>query len=100
MRALKKAYKSFVVPGLPNADVDSYIEKVKPYVKSLLEKQFGEMNSAKVIMTLWVKWKKALPRPAFTTDAEDLEGAEDIEGTGDQYIRIDMPFNSLMTEFF
>ena len=99
-RALKEAYKSFVVPGLPKADVDSYIEKVKPYVKSLIEKQLGEMNSAKVIMTLWVKWKKPLPKPAFTPDAEDLEGAEDIEGTGDQYIRIEMPFNSLMTEFF
>ena len=99
-RALKEAYKSFVVPGLPKADVDSYIEKVKPYVKSLIEKQLGEMNSAKVIMTLWVKWKKPLPKPAFTPDAEDLEGAEDIEGTGDQYIRIEMSFNSLMTEFF
>ena len=99
-RALKEPYKSFVVPGLPKADVDSYIEKVKPYVKSLIEKQLGEMNSAKVIMTLWVKWKKPLPKPAFTPDAEDLEGAEDIEGTGDQYIRIEMPFNSLMTEFF
>ena len=57
------------------------------------------MNSAKVIMTLWVKWKKPLPKLAFTPDAEDLEGAEDIKGTGDQYIRIEMPFNSLMTVF-
>ena len=89
-----------MVPGLPKADVDSYIEKVKPYVKSLIEKQLGEMNSTKVIMTLWVKWKKPLPRTAFTPDAEDLEGAEDIEGTGDQYIRTEMSFNSLMTEFF
>ena len=99
-RALKEAYKSFVVPGLPKADVDSYIEKVKPYVKSLIEKQLEEMNSAKVIMTLWVRWKKPLPKPAFSPDAEDHEGAEDIEGTGDQYIRIEMLFNSLMTEFF
>ena len=96
-RALKEAYKSFVVPGLPKSDVDSYIEKVK---QSLIEKQLGEMNSAKVIMTLWVKWKKPLPKPAFTPDAEDLEGAEDIEGTGDQYIRIEMSFNSFMREFF
>ena len=41
-----------------------------------------------------------MPKLTFTPDAEDLEGAEDIEGTGDQYIRIEMPFNSLMTEFF
>ena len=99
-RALKEPYKSFVVPGLPKADVDSYIEKVKPYVKSLTEKQLGVMNSAKVIMTLWLKWKKPLPKLAFTPDAEDLEGAEDIEGTGDQYIKIELSFNSLTTEFF
>ena len=74
-RVLKEAYKIFVVPGLPKADVDSYIEKVKPYVKSLIGKQLGEINSAKVIMTLRVKWKKPLPKPAFTPDAEDVEGA-------------------------
>ena len=50
-RALKEANKNFVVPGLSKADVDSYIENVKPYVKSLIEKQLGEMNSKKVIMT-------------------------------------------------
>ena len=49
-RALKEPYQSFGVPGLPKADVDSYVEKVKPYVKSLTEKQLGEMNSAKIIM--------------------------------------------------
>ena len=41
-----------------------------------------------------------MPKPAFTPDAEDLEGAEDIEGTRDQYIKIGMSCNSLTTEFF
>ena len=99
-RALKRAYKSFVVPGLPKADVDSYIERIMPYIKKLVEGQVRELGSAKVIMTLWIKWKKPLPGPVFRPDAEDLEGAEDIEGSGDQYIRTDMPFNSLMTVFF
>ena len=43
------------------------------------------MGSAKIIMTLYVRWKKL----------NELD-----DGTGDKYIRIEMPFNSLMTEFF
>ena len=32
---------------------------------------------------------------------EDTKAAQDIDGiTGDNYIRVEMPFNSLMTEFF
>ena len=50
------------------------------------------MGSAKIIMTLWVLWKKPIKRliklgPDDTTD--------DV-----YYENIDMPFNSLMTEFF
>ena len=50
------------------------------------------MGPAKIIMTLWVLWKKPIKRlikfgPNDTTD--------DI-----YYEKIDMPFNSLMTEFF
>ena len=38
---------------------------------------------------------------AITLDPEDVEGAQDINGnTGDNYIRVEMPFNSLVTEFF
>ena len=32
---------------------------------------------------------------------EDTKATQDIDGiTGDKYIRVEMPFNSLMTEFF
>ena len=58
------------------------------------------MQSAKVIMTLWVRWKKPV-KLAITLDPEDVEGVQDIGGnTGDNYIWVEMPFNSLMTEFF
>ena len=43
------------------------------------------MGSAKIIMTLYLRWKKL----------KELD-----DGSGDKYIRIEMPFNSLMTEFF
>ena len=52
-------------------------------------------------MTLWVTWKKPV-EPLIELDPEDLEDAQDLNDgiTGDNYIRVEMPFNSLMTEFF
>ena len=51
-------------------------------------------------MTLWARWKKPV-KLAITLDPEDVEGAQDTGGnTGDNYIKMKMPFNSLMTEFF
>ena len=38
---------------------------------------------------------------AFTVDSEDAEVIRDIGGnTSDNYTMVEMPFNSLMTEFF
>ena len=51
-------------------------------------------------MTLWVRWKKSV-KLAITVDSEDVEGAQDMRGnTSDNYTRVEMAFNSLMTEFF
>ena len=91
-RALKGAYSSFMMPGEPETDVDSYFDQAKPYIKTLIEKQLKNMGSVKTIMPLWVLWKKPMKRliklgPDDTTD-------------NIYYEKIDMPFNSLMTEFF
>ena len=59
-RALKGAYRSFVMPGLPKTDIDSYFDQAKPYIKTLIEKQLKEMGSVKIIMTLLVIWKKPI----------------------------------------
>ena len=57
------------------------------------------MQSAKVIMALWVRWKKPV-KLTITLDPEDIEGVQDTGGnTGDNYISVEMPFNSLMTGF-
>ena len=38
---------------------------------------------------------------SYYVDPEDVEGTQDVGGnTGDTYIRVEMPFNSLMTECF
>ena len=59
------------------------------------------MASAKIIMTLWVRWKNLI-MPLIELDPEDAKNAQELDDgiTGDNYIRVEMPFNSLMTEFF
>ena len=50
-RALKGAYRSFVIPGAPKTDIDSYFDQTKPHIKKLIKNQLTEMGFAKIIMT-------------------------------------------------
>ena len=89
-----------MVPGTPKADIDSYFDQTKPHIKTLIKNQLNEKVSAKIIMTLWVRWQKPI-MPLIKLDTEDAENAQDVDGnTGDNYIRVKMPFNNLVTEFF
>ena len=89
-----------MISGAPKTDIDSYFDQTKPHIKTLIKNQLKEMGSAKIIMTLWVKCKKPIV-PLIELDPEDAKNAQDVDGiTGDNYIRVEMPFNSLMTEFF
>ena len=36
-RTLKGAYRSFVMPGLPKTDIDSYFDQTKPYIKTFIK---------------------------------------------------------------
>ena len=58
------------------------------------------MGYAKIIMTLWVRWKKNIMR-LIELDPEDAKNAQDLDDgtTGDNYIRVEMPFNSLIQSF-
>ena len=101
-RALKGAYRSFVIPGLPNADIDSYFDQTKPYIKVLIKNQLKEMGYAMAIMTLWVIWKKPI-KLLVKLGPEDVKNAQDLDdGTADDiyYKKTEMPFNSMMAEFF
>ena len=73
-RALKRSYRSFVMPGKPKIDIDSYFDQAKPHIKTLIENQRKEMGSAKIIMTLWVIWKKPIK---LLIDPEDFKDAVD-----------------------
>ena len=56
-RVLKGAYRSFVIPGAPKTDIDSCFDQTKPHIHTLMKNQIEEMGSAKIIITLWVRWK-------------------------------------------
>ena len=89
------------MPGKPKTDIDSYFDQGKPYIKMLIENQLKEMGSVKIIMTLWVIWKK--PIKLLIKDPEDaknVQGPDDSANDDIYYEKIEMPFNSVMTEFF
>ena len=100
-RALKGAYRSFVIPGAPKTDIDSYFDQTKPHIKTLIKNQLKEMGSAKIIMTLWVRWKKPI-KQLIELDPEDAKNVQELDDdlTDDNYITVEMPFNSLITKFF
>ena len=54
-RALRRAYRSFVMPGKPKTDIDSYFDQAEEHIGTLIEKQRREMRSVKIIMTLYVR---------------------------------------------
>ena len=85
---LKGAYKSFVIPGVPKTDIDSNFDQNKPHIKTLIKNQLKEMGSAKIIITLWVRWKKRI-MPLIELGPEDAKIAQDLDDgiTGDNYIR-------------
>ena len=71
-RALRRAYRSFVIPGTPKTDIDSYFDQAKPHIKTLFKNQLKGMGSAKIIMTLWGRWKKPI-EPLIELDTEDAK---------------------------
>ena len=48
------------------------------------------MGSAKIIMTLWVRWKKSI-EPLIELDPENLKDAQDTEGNAGDKGRPTLP---------
>ena len=59
--------RSFVIPGTPKTKIDAQLEQAKPHTKASVEDYLKEMQSAKVIMTLWVRQKRYV-KVAITLD--------------------------------
>ena len=84
--------------GILKADIDGYFDQIKLLIKALIEDQLKEMQSTKEIITLWVRWKKPV-KSFIWLETQDLESAQDIDDkTSNKYIKIEMPFNSLITQ--
>ena len=97
-KPLKGACKRFVIPGLPQSDINGYIDKVKLHIKELMENQLEEMHPTKVIMQL-IRWKKTV-KLVITWDPEDVQGAKDIgDSTADNYIGVELPLHILASFF-
>ena len=89
-----------MIPGALKVDIVSNLDQTKVHIKTLIEKQLKEMGSAKIIITLWIVWKKPI-KLLIDLGPENLEDVQVLnDGIVDNYIRIAMPFNILMTEFF
>ena len=84
------------MPGKPKTDIDSYSDQAEAQIETLIEKQLKKMRSTKIIMTLYVSWKKLKERPLIELDPEVAKNSQELDdGTSDNYIRVKMPFNSL-----
>ena len=68
-----------MIPGAHKTGLDSYFDQTKPHIKALIKNQLKEMGSAKIIMTLWVRWKKPIEQ-LIELDPEDLEYVQDTDG--------------------
>ena len=80
-----------MIPGIAKTDIYSYVVQVQLQIKVLIKDQLKEMQPAKVIMMLC----KITLGPEGVKDPQDLGG-----NTRGNYIRVEMPLNSLMAEFF
>ena len=59
-----------------------FFDQTKPQINKLIENQLKEKESAKIIMTLWVVWKK--PIKLLIKLPEDAKNAQELDdGTTD-----------------
>ena len=90
---MKEHWKEFVISGEPKTDIDSYFDQTKPQIKTLIKNQLKEIGPEKVIMTLWLRWKKPIML-VIVLGPEDVENAQDVDGnTTNNYVRVEMLFN-------
>ena len=78
-RTFKRAFKSFVIPGAPKTGIDSYFDQIEPHIRTLIKNQLKEIGSTKIILTIWVRWKKSI-EPLIGLHPEALEDVQDIGG--------------------
>ena len=81
-QALNRAYRSYRIKGRSRMDVDTFFDQIRQNLIDLMDRKLG---SAKVQMTAWIRFRQAL---------------EDDFGNVIGFDRVDLLFNSRMTEIF
>ena len=82
---VKGAQRNLVIPGIPKAEIDSYVDQVKPHIKAFIEDQLKRMQPTKVFATLCVRQKKPV-KSVITLDLEYVKDNQNIEcNTGDNF---------------
>ena len=67
-----------MIPGVPKTDIDGHFDQTKSHIKTLIKNQLKEIGSAKIIMTLWVRWKKRIML-LIELDPKDAKNAQDLD---------------------
>ena len=81
-QAFGGAYRSYRINGMPRMDVDTFFNQISQNLIDLMDRELG---SAKVQTTAWMRFRQAL---------------EDDFGNVIGFDRVELPFNSRMTEIF
>ena len=82
---VKGAQRNLVIPGIPKAEIDSYVDQVKPHIKAFIDDQLKRMQPTKVFATLCVRQKKPV-KSVITLDLEYVKDNQNIEcNTGDNF---------------
>ena len=98
-QALNGAYRSFRSPGLPKTDVDTYIEKITPYMKSLIEQADQKILDRQRYSYACGSNGRRQKKMVIELTPEEFEEAEDIPGEVRKII-VEKAFNSKMMEIF
>ena len=84
-QAFGRAYRSYRINGRPRMDVDTFFEWIRQNLINLLNRELTDLGSERVQTTAWIRFKQAL---------------EDDFGNVIGFDRVELPFNSRMTEIF
>ena len=84
-QAFDRAYRSYRINGRPRMDVDTFFNRIRQNLIGLMNRELTDLHSVRVQTTAWIRFRQAL---------------EDDSGNIIGFDRVELPFNSRMTEIF
>ena len=84
-QAFGRAYRSYTFNGRSRMDVDTFFNRIRQNLIDLMDRELTDLGSARVQTTAWIRFIQTLE-----DDFGNVIGAN----------RVELPFNSRMTEIF